>query len=166
MIHSPPCLSASSSLHVSTVNHLVPDPPTAYLPSEVEAKHYPYGFPSKPRLVARSNPDVWVKPRGMEAYLKLKELISLEAHPLSAVLQDALAPSLDAYLKFRSRFLTPFSNLIGVVGEASSPFVLVGIKLKTLIGQAGLDAALGCRSILVENGFDDVHVIILESVFS
>ena len=36
----------------------------------------------------------------------------------------------------------------------------------TLIGQAGLDAALGCRSILVENGFDDIHVIILESVFS
>ena len=80
----------------------------------------------------------------MEAYLKLKELISLEAHPLSAVLQDTLAPSLDAYLKFRSRFLTSFSNLIGVVGEASSPFVLVGIKHNTLIGHVGLDAALGC----------------------
>ena len=56
MIQSPPCLSTSSSLHVSTVNHLVPDPPTASLPSDGEAKYYLYGFPPKPRLGAGPNP--------------------------------------------------------------------------------------------------------------
>ena len=47
---------------------------TAHVPCEVEAKHYLYGFPSKPSLPARSNPDVWMKPTGMEAYLKPKLL--------------------------------------------------------------------------------------------
>ena len=63
---------------VLTVNYSVPDPPinTAYLPSEVKAKHYLYGFPSKPLLVARSNPDVWMKPTGMEAYLDLRKRTS------------------------------------------------------------------------------------------
>ena len=91
----PPCLSI-----VSTVNYSVLDPPinTAYVPFEVEAKHYLYGFPSKPRPVARSNPDVWMKPTGMEAYLKPKALISLGAHRLSAIWEDILAPSLDDYL--------------------------------------------------------------------
>ena len=98
----------------------------------------------------------------MQAYLKHKEIIPLGAHPLTAYcLEGTLAPCLEAYLlspEVQVSLLNSF--LIGVL------FVLVGIKHNTLIGQAGLDAALGCRSILVENGLDDVHVIILESVFS
>ena len=39
-------------------------------------------------------------------------------------------------------------------------------KHNSLVSQAGLDAALGCQSSLVENGFDNVHVIIVESIFS
>ena len=143
----------------------VPGPPTnaAYLPSDVEAKHYLYGFPSKPRLVARSNPDVWMKPTGMEAYLKPKALISLGAHRLSAVWDNIIAPSLDDYLLSQQ---VQVSLLIAVAEETSFPFVLVGVNHSTLIGQVSLDAALGsftlrswmstplpCRSILVENGF-------------
>ncbi|EDR11690.1 uncharacterized protein LACBIDRAFT_324421 [Laccaria bicolor S238N-H82] len=37
-------------------------------------------------------------------------------------------------------------------GETASPFILVGVKHNTLVGQAGLDAALARQSILVENG--------------
>ena len=69
----------SSYLHIGTINYSVPDPPinTAYLPSEVEAQHYLYGFPFKPRLVARSNPRCLGEADGMEAYLKSKEIIPL-----------------------------------------------------------------------------------------
>ena len=151
---------------ISPVDHAVSDPPTnAYLPSEVEAKHYLYGFPSKPRLVARSNPDVWMKPTGPEAYLEPKELIPLGSHPLSPVWEVTIGPALDRYLLGRQVQVTLLNSYrIGVAGQTSSPppFVLVGVNHGTLFGQAGLDAAVGCQSILVENGFEDVHVIILE----
>ncbi|KDR77004.1 hypothetical protein GALMADRAFT_155693 [Galerina marginata CBS 339.88] len=155
-----------------TVNHTVPEPPTnaPYLPSVIEAKHYLYGFPSKPRLVARSNPDIWERPTGPEAYLKPKELIILGAHPLSVVWEDTIGPALDAYLlgqQVKVSVLNCFR--IALAGEASlppPPFVFVGVIRDSLLGQAGLDAALGCRSILVENGLDDVHVIIYESAFT
>ena len=107
----------------------------------------------------------------MEAYLKLKERISLGAQPLSAVWEDTVSrtfpqrvlaqpasPGLASQLPSHRRCRRDFF--------ASSPFVLVGVKHNTLVGQAALDAALGCRSTLVENGFGDVHVIILGSVFS
>ncbi|KAF8641510.1 hypothetical protein AX16_009937 [Volvariella volvacea WC 439] len=162
----------NATLHISLVNHTVPDPPTnaAYLPSEVEAKHYLYGFPSKPRLVARSNPDVWMKPTGPEAYLKPKEFIILGTHPLSTVWEDTVGPALDAYLLGQHVQVSILNSYrIAVAGEASpppSPFVFVGVNHGTLSGQAGLDAALGCRSILIEKGFNDVHVIIYESAFT
>jgi hypothetical protein len=140
----------------------------AYIPSEVEAKHYLYGFPSKPRLVARSNPDIWERPTGMEAYFKPKELIPLGAHPLSVVWENTLGPALDAYLLRQQVHVSLLNSCL--IGDAASgvtsPFVLVGVNPGTLSGQAGLDDAVGCRSILVENGLDDVHVIILESAFS
>ncbi|KAM5533672.1 hypothetical protein V8D89_012639 [Ganoderma adspersum] len=160
----------STPICISLVNHIVPNPPTnaAYLPSEVEAKYYLYGFPSKPRLIARSNPDVWMKPTGPEAYLEPKEIIPLGAHPLRAVWEDTLGPALDAYLlgqQVQVSFLN--SYLIGVAGKTPPlPFVMVGVNPGTLFGQAGLNAAVGCRSILLENGLNDVHVIILESAFS
>ena len=82
-----------------------------------------YGFPFKPRLVARSNPDVGEKPTRLQAYLKHKEIIPLGAHPLTACyLEDTLAPSLEAYLlSLEVQVSLLNSSLIGVVGEASSP---------------------------------------------
>ena len=105
----------------------------------------------------------------MEAYLKLKERISLGAQPLSAVWEDTLAPSLNAYLLSQQVQVSLLnSRLIGVAGETSLLLLPSSWSESstTLVGQVALDAALGCRSTLVENGFDDVHVIILESVFS
>lgn len=58
------------------------------------------------------------------------------------------------------------ASQLSVAGETSSPFVLVGVNHGIFVGQTGLDAVPGCRSIVIGNGFDDVHVIILESAFS
>ena len=63
--------ASTTAIRISLDNHTVPESPTnaPYVLSEVEAKQSLYRFPSKPRLVARSNPDVWLRSIGPEAYL-------------------------------------------------------------------------------------------------
>ncbi|KAF8874766.1 hypothetical protein CPB84DRAFT_559798 [Gymnopilus junonius] len=111
-----------------------------------------------------------MKPTGPEAYLKPKEFIILGNHPLGAVWEDTVGPALDTYLlKQQVQVSILNSYRIAIAGELPPPpppFVFVGVNHGTLSGQFGLDAALGCRSILVEKGFDDIHVIIYESVFT
>ena len=70
----------------------------AYVPSPVEIKYYLYGLPSKPRMIARSSTDVWMKPTGPESYLEPKELRILGAYPLNAIWEDIVGPAMDSYL--------------------------------------------------------------------
>jgi len=159
-----------STIPISLTNHAVPDPPidAPYVPSEVEATHYLYGFPSKPRLIARSNPDVWTKPTGAEAYLEPKELTPLGMHRLDGVWEDTVGPAMDHYLlekKVQCSILNPLR--IGIAGKSSPPaFILVGVNPGTLSPELGIEVAVHCRSILIQNEIHDTHIIICESKFT
>ncbi|KAF9778336.1 hypothetical protein BJ322DRAFT_1092735 [Thelephora terrestris] len=151
-------------------NQAVPDPPTnaPYIPSEVEAKHYLYGFPSKARFIARSSTDVWMKPTGAEAYLEPKELTPLGTHRLNEVWEDTVGPAMDGYLlkkQVQCSILNPLR--IGIAGKPSPPaFILVGVNPGTLSAELGIEVAVHCHSILLQNDIDDIHVIICESKFT
>ena len=155
---------------ISLINHTIPDPPTnaPYIPSEVEAKHYLYGLPSKPRFIARSSHDVWMKPTGPEAYLDPKELTPLGAHRLNEVWEDTVGPAMDGYLLEKQVQCTIIHPVrIGVAGQPSPPaFILVGVNHGTLSAELGIEVAVHCRSILLQSDIDDIHAIIYESNFT
>ncbi|KAH8110516.1 hypothetical protein DFH11DRAFT_773107 [Phellopilus nigrolimitatus] len=164
---------SSPSIPIFLSNHTVPDPaPNApYLPSDVEAANYFYGLPSKPRLIARSSCDVWMKPTGLEAYLIPKELTPLGPHLLNEVWEGRVGPAMDLYLQEKLENGVQWTTMtplrIGIVGQPFPPAViLVGVEPGSLSHELGIDVALGCRSILVENGILDIHVEIRESKFT
>ena len=148
-------------------NHVVPNPPPSapYAPSDVEATYYYYGLPSKPRLVARSSCDVWMRPTGAEAYLVPKGLTPLGAHRLNEVWEGTVGPAMDRYLQEKQVRCTSMTPLrIGTAGQASPPAViLVEVDPDSLPHELGIEVAIRCHSILVDNGIDDVHVEIRES---
>jgi len=155
---------------IAMASHAVPDPPTnaPYIPSEVEAKHYFYGLPSKPRLIARSNADVWMRPTGPEAYLEPKELTPLGIHRLNGVWEDIVGPAMDTYLlekQVQCSIMNPLR--IGIAGKPSPPaFILVGVNPGSLSAELGIKVAIHCHSILLQNDIDDIHIIICESKFT
>ncbi|KDQ52060.1 hypothetical protein JAAARDRAFT_139278 [Jaapia argillacea MUCL 33604] len=146
------------------------NPPTnaPYVPSDVEARNYYYGLLSKPRFIARSSPDVWIKPSGPEAYLQPKQLTPLGAHLLNEVWEKTVGPAMDRYLQGKGVQSTSMNPLrIGIVGQSSPPAVIfIGVNPGTLSHELGIEVAVHCRSILVRNGIDDVHVEIRESKFT
>ncbi|KAI0317534.1 hypothetical protein OF83DRAFT_1171921 [Amylostereum chailletii] len=157
----PPILTSFS-------NHVVPDPApnaTPYVPSAVEATYYYHGFPSKPRLVARSSCDIWMKPTGPEAYLEPKGLSPLGPHTLATVWEQTVGPAMAHALEekgLQSFTMTPAR--IVLVGQPSPPaVVLVGVDPGSLTHELGIEAAVECRSILAAHGILDVHVEIRES---
>ncbi|KAF2403322.1 hypothetical protein EJ06DRAFT_526913 [Trichodelitschia bisporula] len=59
-----PCSRPAVQEHPRRASH------SPYEPSEFEAETYFYGFPSQSsRLVARASFNVWMRPKGPEAYL-------------------------------------------------------------------------------------------------
>jgi hypothetical protein len=152
------------------LNHNVPNPPTKalYIPSGDEATSYYYGLPSKPRLIARSSPDVWMKPTGAEAYLEPKELTPLGTHLLNAVWETTVGPAMDLYFQRKGVQNNSMNPLrIGIAGQSSPPAVIfVGVNPGSLSPELGIEVAVHCRSILVQNGIDDLHVEIRESKFT
>ncbi|KAI1793524.1 hypothetical protein LXA43DRAFT_971863 [Ganoderma leucocontextum] len=133
--------------------HHVPPPPNnaPYIPSPVEAKFYLYGLPSEAHLIARSSADVWRQPTGAEAYLEPKELAVLGAHRLNDVWEDVVGPAMDTYL----------------LGQKPSPpaVIMIGVNHGSLSAESGLQVAVHCRSILLDNQIDDVHIIVYESKY-
>ncbi|CAE7152576.1 unnamed protein product [Rhizoctonia solani] len=142
-----------------------PDPPAnaPYVPSAVEAELYLYGLYSMPRLIARSSSDVWIKPTGLRANFERKELRPLRAQRLDEVWEDTVAPAMDRYLVDKQVQWTSMEPLrIGIEGQPFSAVILIGVKPGTLSPELGLEAAVGCRSILVESNIDGIHIIISE----
>ncbi|KAH8119864.1 hypothetical protein DFH11DRAFT_1556979 [Phellopilus nigrolimitatus] len=148
-------------------SHVVPDPaPNApYIPSVVEAANYYYGFPSKPRLVARSSCDVWMRPTGPEAYLVPKGLMPLGSHSLATVWEDMIGPALSRCLDEKEvKWLTMTPARIDIDDQPSRPVVvLVGVEPGSLTHELGIAAAVACRAVLIANSILDVHVEIRES---
>ncbi|KDQ54433.1 hypothetical protein JAAARDRAFT_49387 [Jaapia argillacea MUCL 33604] len=139
-----------------------------YVTPDIEARNYYYGLPSKPRLIARSSPDVWRRPTGPEAYLIPKELTPLGTHRLNEVWEKTVGPAMDQYLQGKGVQSTSMNPLrIGIAGDSSPPAVIfVGVNPGSLSHELGLEVAVHCRSILVQNGIDDVHIEIRESKFT
>ncbi|TFY52100.1 hypothetical protein EVJ58_g10202 [Rhodofomes roseus] len=154
-------------LLISMTNHVVPDsaPNAPYIPSVVEAANYYYGFPSKPRLVARSSCDVWMRPTGPEAYLVPKGLMPLGSHSLATAWEDIVSPALSRCLDEKGvNFLTMTPARINIVDQPSHPVVvLVGVEPGSLTHELGIEAAVACHSVLIANSILDVHVEIRES---
>jgi hypothetical protein len=146
--------------------HVVPTTNTGpYVPSDVERKYYFYGLPTMSPLVARSGSDVWMPPTGPEAYLDPKELAPLGKHRLDAVFDDIVGPAMVSYLQNKQVQCNSIHPLrIGFAGQASPPAVmLVGVDPDSLSPELGIEIALHCRSILLSNDIDDMHVEIRES---
>ncbi|GBE80098.1 hypothetical protein SCP_0213010 [Sparassis crispa] len=109
-----------------------------------------------------------MKLTGAEAYLDPKELTPLGMHRLNEVWEDTVGPAMDSYLlekKVQCTILRPLR--IGIAGRPSpSTFILVGVNHGTLSAELGIEVAVHCRSILIQNNIDDMHVIICESKFT
>lgn len=160
-------ISHLSPLSSSMFDHDVLNPTATapYAPSDVEAGSYYYGLRSTPRSVARSSCDVWMRPTGLEAYSIPKELTPLGTHRLNEAWEATIGPAMDCYLQekqVRCNSMTPLR--IGTVGQAFPPaVVLIGVDPGSLSRELGVEVAIRCHSILVDNGIDDVHVEIRES---
>ncbi|KAG7087708.1 hypothetical protein E1B28_013655 [Marasmius oreades] len=135
---------------------------TPYIPSEVEAKHYLHGLYSKPRFIARSSTDIWTKLTGLEVYLEPKELSPLSPHHLSEVWEVTVSLAMVDYLLRNEVQFTILNPLrIGVASKPSPPtFIMIGINHDTLSSQTGIEVAVNCRSILLQNQIGDVHVLV------
>ena len=68
--------------------------PVPFVVTKALSKIYYKGLPSKPHLVATTNPDSYKEPSGPEAYSVLKELRQLGDHPLAGVWDHFLSEDL------------------------------------------------------------------------
>lgn len=68
-----------------------PYSPDPHAVSEAEAQLYYAGLPSEPTLVYRTGKKKWSRPRGPEAYCRLKELREVFDHPIKNVWHHDLA---------------------------------------------------------------------------
>ncbi|KAG8780249.1 hypothetical protein FRC12_023305 [Ceratobasidium sp. 428] len=159
--------NAEPQIHASLAHHIVQEMNTNTLstPSPVESAFYYYGLPSKPALVARSSIELWEEPRGPEAYLVAKELKPVGPHDLNRVWESVVASAMVAYLEKQQVAWTSLDPVrIGYAGGEYFPVIIwVGVIPRSLPGEQGVEVALGCRTILMDNGVFDVHVEIRSS---
>ena len=86
-------------IHVSLINHVVPDMPPncTYPPFNVKAMSYFNKLPSKPRLISRSSYNTWQRPTAPEDHLVSKELTPLGMHLLDE--ERIVDPAIDCCLQ-------------------------------------------------------------------
>jgi hypothetical protein len=140
---------------------------TPCVPSPDEAKHYYYGLPSKPLLVARSSTNVWLKPTGPAPDPAPKEIRPVShQHRLREIWQATIGPALVKYLDSKEAKWTSLDPVcIGYEDEPSPPVIVwIGVVPGSLSAEDGVDIATQCKNILATNDIDDVHAEIRESV--
>ena len=140
---------------------MVPSPP-----SEMEAKNYYAGLPSRPILVARSSTTPWKPPTGPEADWELKELGPASSHALSKVWENGLAREVITLLdSMKVKFTSIDIVRIGTAEEYPFPVILwIGVTPGSLSGEDGVVVVSKCRGLLEKNNITDVDVEIRESV--
>jgi hypothetical protein len=136
-----------------------------YPPSPVEAKHFYYGLPSRPSLVARSSTNRWVEPTGPEAYLLPKESSPLGFHPLQDIWEATVGPAMIHYLDSKGVKWTSLDPVrIGHAGDSSPPAIVwIGVLPNSLTAEIGVEVAIHCKGILSTHDIHDLHVEIRES---
>ena len=135
-----------------------------YSVSELEARSYYAGLPSKPVLVYRTSTTPWRQPIGDEVYRELKELRPVFNHKIATVwntlgqeLSDCL---LSAGVTCTSIDLVRFAK---VEQPAGPPVVWVGVEPGSLSGKDAHTAAVGCKEILGSYEITDVEIEFRES---
>ncbi|KAM5543702.1 hypothetical protein V8D89_002319, partial [Ganoderma adspersum] len=140
---------------------------TPPIPSELQAKKYYFGLPSRPVLVARTSTTPWEVPKGpvSEASLTPKELRIVDNPDLAELWHTEVARQVHAALDSKGVKMGSTNIVrIGYVGDANPPVILwIGVWPKTLSAIAGREVALACKAVLVEHGIEDVEVEIRES---
>ncbi|KAF9472734.1 hypothetical protein BDN70DRAFT_925528 [Pholiota conissans] len=147
-----------------TVQSALPTAP--FVPSPEEAKLRYYGIPSRPLFIARSSANPWVKPTGMDEYIKPSELRPVSQHRLCDVWDSGVSAAMDGYLTQHSVAYTSIDPVrIGLVTDPIAEVIIwVGIEPGSLSPERGIDVAVGLRAILLENDIEDVHVEIRASI--
>ena len=131
----------------------------------LESKHFYYGIPSKPRLVARSSPDVGLQSTGPEVYLLPKESSPIRLHPLREIWEATVGSNMVGYLNSKEVKWTSLDPIrMGYASEPSPPAIIwIGVVPGSLTAEKGIEVAIHCRSILSAHEID-VHVEIRESM--
>ncbi|KAH9040077.1 hypothetical protein EDB85DRAFT_1926909 [Lactarius pseudohatsudake] len=126
---------------------------------------YYKGLPSKPRLIATTNPNPYKEPSGPEDYSVLKELRELGNHPLASFWDHGLSDGLRRGLNTMDVNWTSIDALrIVEVGEPSGPAIVwIGVQFGALSFEEGSVIALRCRRFIDSYSVDDYHVEIRES---
>ncbi|KAJ2933201.1 hypothetical protein H1R20_g3875, partial [Candolleomyces eurysporus] len=138
-------------------------------PSEMEAKYYYYGLPSRPILVARTGTTEWKEPTGPDAYLDRKELRVVGAHPLKEIWDD-FVKELHALLdRMHVRWTSTDLVRIGQTSKSCSggcaPLIVwIGVQPRSLTPLDGVSVATQVKELLCRNNIGDVDCEIRESV--
>lgn len=149
------------------------DPPPLYFVSKDEAMFYYSGIsPSPPKLVYRTGLSTrpWVKPKGLEAYRKLKEVRGVFGHQLNDVWED-VGPQVRDLLNVRqvswtsidvARFVNDGASDTKIVGPMT---LWIGVRPDSLEGAQALSSGADILELLKVFGIEDVEVEFRESLY-
>lgn len=134
--------------------------PVPFVVTELLSKIYYKGLPSRPTLIATTNPNPYEEPSGPEAYTVLKELRPLGDHPLAGVwlgVSEDLRRGLNG-MGVDWTSLDAFR--IAKVGEqrCSTAIVWIGVRSNTLNFEEGSHVAFRCRKLIDPYKVLDYHV--------
>jgi hypothetical protein len=129
----------------------------------MEAKHYYYGLPSRPLLVARTGPP-WEVPSGPEAGWRPKELRPLFNHALNDVWEGDLLREVLTLLDSMKVMYTSIDVLRIGYEHPFPPIIWIGVTPGSLSGNDGVVVASKCKELLQKYNVTDVDVEIRESV--
>ncbi|KZT19660.1 hypothetical protein NEOLEDRAFT_1158983 [Neolentinus lepideus HHB14362 ss-1] len=149
------------------------DPPPPYFVSKDEAMFYYSGIsPSPPKLVYHTGLSTtpWVKPKGLEAYRKLKEVRGIFGHKLNDVWED-VGPQVRDLLNVRqiswtsidvARFITDGGSDTKVVGSVT---LWIGVRPDSFKGAQALSSWAEILELIKVFGIEDVDVEFRESLY-
>jgi hypothetical protein len=131
----------------------------------MEATQFYAGLPSGPRMLSHTNPILWQKPKGPEAYHKLKQLRVLVNHKLNTNWENEVAPKVLACLEELKVEWTSLDIVrIGEVEASSDPTLWIGVKPKSLTTEDANTTAFRCLDVLKTFNIIDVNVELRESL--
>lgn len=139
--------------------------PVPFIVTEALSQVYYKGLPSRPRLIATSNPNPYEEPTVPEAYSVFKELRQLGGHPLAKVWDYGLSEGLRHVLDTLGVNWTSLDALrIAEVGESSTTAIVwIGVEIGALSFEEGSLVVIRCCTLIDTYDIPDYHVEIRES---
>ena len=124
--------------------------PFSFIVTESLSKIYYKGLPSRPHLIATTNPDPYKKPSGPETYSILKEFRQLGDHPLAGVWDHGLSEDIRCGLNTMGVNWTSLDafRIVEVGGSSGTAIVWIGVELGALSFEEGSLVAVRCRTLI------------------